>query len=330
MSESGVAVDPSAPETAAKPAAVWRSILGGTLLGMAIGAGPLAIDLYFRARSLRDVALPTLLIVCPIVGIASGLAVSRHPYATGWRRPPGFFAEGPIPDDEREARARRLRKWVWTGFGVGIVAALVNAALDFAWRGWPYLGDALGMGMFLGPYFGALMGMNLGLRPGDPKPSLRNFRLSLSTVMILTAYLAFWLGLVVQTHQVTSAAKIALNNYHNAQSGGAVFQNLLDQQIQQAKRSENAKALRAGRIPDGLDPRQAAFLKSLDGTATEDYKKQRYALIANEEQRQADIGKSNVDVYGRIVDHYRAMAAKYAAAVERPWLPIEPDPPMPK
>lgn len=330
MSESDVAVDPSVPKTAARPAAVWRSILGGTLLGMAIGAGPVAIDVYLRARSPRDVALPTFLIVSPIIGVALGLAVGRLPYATGWRRPPGFFAEGPIPDDEREERGRRLRKWIWTGFGLGIVIALVNAALDFTWRGWPYLGDALGMGMFLGPYFGALMGLNLGLRPGDPKPSLRDFRLRMSTVMILTAYLAFWLGLVVQTRQLASAAKTSWNQHLNARDTGAVFQNLLDQQVQQAGRAKNAEALRAGRIPDGLDRQQIAFLKSLDGKATEDYKKQRYALIANEEQRQADIGKSNVDVYGRIVDHYKAMAAKYAVAAERPWLPVEPDPPVPK
>lgn len=330
MSESEIAAELGASEVAAKPAPVWRFILGGMLGGLAGGVLTVVIELLIRARSLRDVALPTFLIVYPIVGGFLGWAFGRHPDSGGFRRPPGFFAEGPIPDADREERARRVRKWVWTGFGLGIVVALVNAALDFLWRGWPFLSDSLGMGLFLGPYLGSLMGLNLGLRRGDPKPSLRDFRLRMSTVMILTAYLAFWMGLVMQTRQLTSAAKTSWNKYLNARDTGGVFQKLLDQEIAKAKRSRNAEALRAGRIPEGLAPKQITFLKSLDGKATEDYKKQRYALIADAEQRQADTARSNVDVFGRVVAHYKAMEAKYAAAADRPWLPVEPDPPVPK
>lgn len=330
MSDSGVVAESGTSGAAVKPVSAARSVLGAALGGLVGGLIAAAIELLIRARSLRDVALPTFLIVYPMAGGVLGWAVSRNPYPRGFRRPPGFYADGPIPDDEREERARRRRGWVWLGFGLGVAFALVNAALDFLWRGWPYLSDSLGTGMYIGPLFGVVQGFQVGTRAGDPKPSLRDLRLRMSTVMILTAYLALWLGLVVQTRQLTSAAKSSWNNYLNARHTGAVFQKLLDQEVATAKRAGNAEALRAGRIPDGLDRQQIAFLKSLDGTATEDYKKQRYALIADGEQRQADTARSNVDVFGRVVAHYKAMEAKYAAAAERPWLPVEPDPPVPK
>ena len=267
MSESGIAAEPGTSEAAAKPVSAGRSILGGTLGGLTGGAAAVAIELLIRARSLRDVALPTFLIVYPIVGGVFGWAVSRHPYPRGFRRPPGFYADGPIPDDEREERARRRRGWVWLGFGLGVVFALVNAALDFLWRGWPYLSDSLGMGLYVGPLFGVVQGFQVGTRRGDPKPSLSDFRLRMSTVMILTAYLALWMGLVMQTRQFTSTAKTSWNKHLNARDTGAVFQKLLAQESAKAKRAKNAEALRAGRIPDGLDGQQAAFLKSLDGKA---------------------------------------------------------------
>jgi hypothetical protein len=110
---------------------------------------------------------------------------------------------------------------------------------------------------------------------------------------------------------------------------GGFYQTILDKALKDAERTKNADALRAGRIPDGLLDNQKAFLKSLDQTATDEYKKYRYGLIADGEQRQAEIGAYNIAIYRRLVDYQATLAAKYEKAALEPWLPVEPDPPMP-
>ena len=37
----------------------------------------------------------------------------------------------------------QIRRSMWIGFGAGIAVALVGTALDFAWRGWPFLAGTL-------------------------------------------------------------------------------------------------------------------------------------------------------------------------------------------
>ncbi|APW60305.1 hypothetical protein [Paludisphaera borealis] len=327
MSETTVSEGTST--SAERPVSIVWFALGGAAIGALVGVLQSALEYFLRARNVRDVSLTTFLIVYPVVFAIIGWIQSRNPAARRWRRPTAFFATEPLSAEEDEARGRRVRKSVWTGFGTGIVVGATASALDFAWRGWPYVSEMLLFSLFFFPYFGALLGLNLSLKPGDPKPSIRNLRFRMRTLMILTAYLAICLAVAVQTSRVSGAAKIYHFKARNAVTTGGVFQGILDQQIADLGRKRNAEELRAGRIPEGILQSQKDFLRSLDQTATEEYKKYRYGLIADGEQRLADIALSNVDVYSRIVDYFKELAEKYEKARLEPWLPVEPDPPMP-
>ncbi|MDR3617779.1 MAG: magnesium transporter [Paludisphaera borealis] len=327
MSETTVSEGTST--SAERPVSIVWFALGGAAIGALIGALQSALEYFVRGRSLRDVSLTTFLIVYPVVFAIIGSATRRSPPARLWKRPTEFFATEPLSAEENEVRGRRVRKSVWTGFGTGIVVGAMASVLDFAWRGWPYVSEMLGLSLFLFPYFGAILGFNMGSRPGDPKPSLRDIRFRMRTLMILTAYFAICLAVAVQTSRVSGAAKIYHFKARDAVTTAGVFQGILDQQIADLGRKRNAEELRAGRIPEGIDKSQKDFLRSLDQTATEEYKKYRYGLIADGEQRLAEIALSNVDVYSRIVDYFKKLAEKYEKARLEPWLPVEPDPPMP-
>lgn len=327
MAESTDSIETTAGGVRARTIA--RFVLGGATIGALMGASATAAESFLRARSVRDIPLTTILLVYPTVGAILGGWASRNPHAGGWKRPEGFFATEPLSNEERDARERRVRKSAWIGFGGGIAVGLTTSALDFAWRGWPYLSETLGSSLFFGPCFGALIGFNLGLRPGDPKPSVRAIRFGLRTLMILTAYLGFCLALVVRTSGISGAARLYLAKSQSARETKAVYQKILDQCLEDAKRTTNAEELRAGRIPDGLFASQKEFLKSLDQTATEAYKKHRYGLIADGEQRRAELAVENIKEYTRFVDYEKTLAEKYARAAQEPWLVIEPDAPRP-
>lgn len=336
VGENHPAADPTIADAASReehfqrPASMARFALTGALLGGLVGGSTLGLESLLQARSLRDVSLTTFLIVYPVVGAILGAFWSRNPEARRWRRGPGFFATEPLPDEERAGRARRVRRSAWIGFGAGIVVALAASALDFTWRGWPYLSEMLNSSLFFGPCFGAFLGFNLGLRAGDPKPSTRDVRFRMRTLMILTAYAALWLFLVVRTSGVSGAARKYHNMAQSARETAKVYQTVLDKEVEDSRRTANAEALRAGRIPDGLLDSQKEFLRSLDRSATKEYRKYRYGLIADVEQLRADTAAGNVITYSRIVDYQRALAEKYNVAAQKPWLPVAPDPPMPR
>jgi hypothetical protein len=78
-----------------------------------------------------------------------------------------------------------------------------------------------------------------------------------------------------------------------------------------------------------LPASQKQFLKMLDRTASPQYRKEQYSLLADSEQEQADLAAENVRHWREAVDDYKARAEKYEKAARRPWLPVEPDPPEP-
>lgn len=312
-----------------------RALCLGAGAGALGGCVGLAFEfLMHRGQTrLADLAWPAAVVAWPIMGGLFGWLVHRNPEARGrhgFRRPEDYFAIGPVPDEVREARDRRVRRSVWTGFAGGVFAALASAAVDFHFRGWPHVGGTLTGGLFLFPYLGSMLGFNQALRRGDPKPSLRDARFGMRTLMILTAYLALLFGLGMRVSRVSNAVNLSLVRSQNAVQTADLFRKILDQNLANVGRSANAEALRAGRIPEGLDPSQAEFLKSLDATATEDFKKLRYGAIADGEQRQADLAVKNVDVFRRLVAYQEQLAEKYAKAAKEPWLPVAPDPPPPQ
>jgi hypothetical protein len=269
------------------------------------------------------------LILYPMIGAGLGCLIRRSPAATRWVRPATFFAVEPLSAQESEERGRRVRRSASMGFGTGLVLALVATALDFAWRGWPFLAPTLIIALLLYPYVGVLIGFNLGLRQGDPKPSIRHLRFRMRTLMILVAYVALLLGLGSEAARVSGAARQCHAKALTAQAMIDVFRGLLEKSLVDLARRKNAEELRQGRIPAGLLPSQKDFLKSLDTTANEEYKKYRYALIADGEEQQAKLAEVNVGTYDRLINYHRKLAEKYEKAAQEPWVPVGPDPPMP-
>jgi hypothetical protein len=274
--------------------------------------------------------LTTYFVVFPVVGAGLGGLFHRFPHAQNWVRPPGFFAAEPASPDQRDELERRRGRFVRTGSLAGIVIALVTTALDFLWRGWPFLDRTLIPGLIFFPYFGALLGFNLSLRPGDPKPSLRDIRFRTRTWMLLIAHLGLVLGLGTEAVRASRTAAQYDWKCANAERMVEVFGQLRDRTQRDVKRRANADALRRGQIPDAILPSQKTFLKSLDTSANAEYRKYRYGLIADTEERLATFAEKNVDLYDRLIDHHRQLAAKYRKAAQEPWIPVSPDPPMPK
>jgi hypothetical protein len=173
-----------------------------------------------------------------------------------------------------------------------------------------------------------LLGFNMSLRPGGPKPSIRNFRFRVGTLMILVAYVGILCGLGSVASRYSRLAQQYRANALSSRTLADVFQGLLEKNQSDLKRAENARELRAGRIPDGLLPRQKTFLKGLEGNSTDQYKKYRYGIIADGEDRLAEIASQNVAEYTKRIEINRKLAEKYTRAAQQPLVAVEPDPPM--
>ena len=82
-----------------------------------------------------------------------------------------------------------------TGFGVRIATALLATILEVAWRGWSFLDVTLIPAQLTYPWFCTSAGLNLGLRLGHPRPSIRRLRVSLRTLIVRVAYAGLIFGL---------------------------------------------------------------------------------------------------------------------------------------
>src|SRR5262249_49745101 len=160
--------------------------------------------------------------------------------------------------------------------------------------------------------------------PGDPTPSIKRFRLRTRTLAILVAYIALVLGLGIQAtrwsvraqqYQAKAASAVALAHFYQRQVAR------LEADLQPA---ENARELRAGRIPDGLLTAQKEFLKGLAGTTTKAYREYLYGLIADAEEQQARLTGQKLPRFRRVVRYQQELAAKYSQGARRPWMPVAP------
>ena len=303
--------------------------LVGLLAGVLLGGVSAGLEYLLRGRNLHDVALTTDLLVYPFLGLGLCWFGYGNPHIWRRARPPGFFSVEPLSPEYAAARGVQIRRSAWVGFGLGIAIALLATGLDFAWRGWPFLAATLIGGLLFYPYMGMLLGFNFSLRPGDSTPSIRNFRFRTRTLMILVAYAGIVCGLGTVASRYSGLANQYRAKALNARTLLDVFQNLLEKARADLKRADSAKELRAGRVPDGLLPAQKTFLKGLDGSASEEYKKYRYGLIADGEDRQAGLAAQNVAEFTPRIETYKKLVKKYTIAAQEPWVAVDPDPPMP-
>ncbi len=202
------------------------------------------------------------------------------------------------------------------GMGLGL---MVNPAMGFLVTGWS----------ILLPLAVALMALSIRLPSREEWP-LGLPRLHLRSIMALVAYVALLLGMGRATLDIGRRAWTFSNKVITSESLATNFrpQPPIHEQ-EAASRLANAARLDEGEIPDGLLPEQRAFLRSLEGTATPEYKKQRYQLMEKGERDLAK-GRSYAAKATRMyIDHFDAMAAKYRLAARHPWRTVPPDPPVP-
>ena len=151
-------------------------------------------------------------------------------------------------------------------------------------------------------------------------------------MMVLIAYIALLFGAGVSTQQLGSNARLYYGKTVNSRSMAALFRRLCESaEANSARKLENAIELRAGKISEGLLPLQKEFLRALDSNSnlSAEYRKYRYSLIAVSEELVATNERRAVDQYRALIEYHDKLAAKYDRAQCRPWIPVEPDPPMP-
>ena len=299
-------------------------------LGLASGVTLTASEAVIKGYDLAQVALPGYLVLFPLVGLGLGWLAARSPEPMSWHRSTDFFADGPVGPARTAEWAHRIRRFTGVGFLLGMVLAFTSGLLNFLWRGWPNLVTDLVVGLVYFPVLGSMIGYNLGLRRGDPPPSIRNLRFGLRGMLLLVAYCGLLFGVVTFFDRNSRSAMQFLSRANTSRSMIQTFEQISEKQRSDLVRAERAQALRQGRIPDGLLPIQTKFLRSLDAPGTDpDYRKQRFDLIADGEETAGRLARQNLDGYARLVDYHRALEAKYRAALKRPWLAVEPDPPPP-
>jgi hypothetical protein len=179
------------------------------------------------------------------------------------------------------------------------------------------------------PYFCVLLAFNLSREAGE-KLSLRRPRLNIGTIMVLIAYLGLLFGVAVEGNRIGGAAQRYHQQRISAAEQSGLFRGLALKGAAEAPvRRNNARELRAGKIPDKILEDQKTFLKSLETTATPEYRTYRYGLIADGEDLQGRMAEANLAEFGKLADYLDQLAAKYARAEKRPWEPVPPDPPRP-
>jgi hypothetical protein len=295
----------------------------GFAAGLVLSVLTTVFDMMLRGWDLHAVPMGGYLVSWPTIGML---------FAYARRRP----AAAPPPDDpseeEQERRRRRRARFIAVGFGMGLGLGLVSTSIDVSWRGWFILPHQLVLNLLLFPYLGVLLGFNLSRVPGQPKWSLRFLRFNMRTMMVVVAYFALLFGLGVVTGRIGGMAQRYHQQYVNATQMVSVFGGILSKEQAKAPvRLRNAELLRDGAIPADIMKGQKDFLKSLDldQKVKPDYRKYRYGLIADGEERLGRMAEANVKEFTTLIDYYAKLAVKYKKAQQEPWLPVEADPPRP-
>jgi hypothetical protein len=255
---------------------------------------------------------------------------------TGEAAPPPRIPVVPAGRDEEvapeeEERHRRLRaRWVGGGFVIGVAVALILGAVQVALAGWHVVPYMLIWHLVWCPYLGAVIGYNRCPAPRVRLWSWRSLRVRTRTLMYAIAYVALLCGVGTTLGPLGTRAR----QYHAKSVSSASLAKIFREQVQKSAadsrfRLGNAAALREGKIPEGLLPIQKDFLRSLDQTATPDYRKYRYGLIMEGEERLGKMQERNVVVFEGLADYHEQLSEKYDRAQWRPWRPVAPDPPPP-
>ncbi len=148
----------------------------------------------------------------------------------------------------------------------------------------------------------------------------------------MVAYVAFLFGLGIPAQRLSDSARQYLQKFVKHDEMFNIYSKLgRKSELEARQKRGTVEQLRLGKIPNGLLPGQAEFLRSLDidPNVTPEYRKYRRDLITEGEEQTRTRQERNAIVFGDVAEYHRRLAAKYDKARWRPWLPVEPDPPMP-
>lgn len=211
--------------------------------------------------------------------------------------------------------------------------ALAITAAQVASRGFDVLQELLIWNLIWAPYLGAFLGLGLS-RTRRPGPrTWRRPQLRTHTLMVVVAYVAFLFGMGAWAGKLSRPARQYHQKWATADSLSKTYRELGQKaEDDAALRRSNVGGLHAGKIPEGLLLGQRDFLRSLeeDSKVTPDHRKLRRDLITDGEEKSMIRQEQNADLFGRLAAYHDGLAAKYDRARWRPWLPVEPDPPVPK
>ena len=138
--------------------------------------------------------------------------------------------------------------------------------------------------------------------------------------MILVAYVAILCGLGNLTSRYS---RLALRYHANSLQSGTmvdVFQGLIEKERANLKRGRHREG-----TPAPAASQTACFLRrrpswrGSKGNSTEQFKRYRFGLIADGEDRQAQLALQNLGEYTDRIEVYRKLADKYAKAAQEPW-----------
>lgn len=227
---------------------------------------------------------------------------------------------------------RRRARWMWWGFGIGLIVGLIATAVHVAIVGYHILPIQPLSNLVIFPYVGLLIGLNRYRARYVGTWRWKRPQIRTGTLMLVVAYFALLFGLGVWTDKLGSMARQHYQKYYASRSMVEIYGKLGQKSLAEVElRRRNLEQFREGKIPDGLLPIQKDFLRNLekDPKAAPEYRKYRRKLIEDGERFQLSPQESNVVVFRKLVDYHDKLKRKYDQARWHPWLPVEPDPPPP-
>jgi hypothetical protein len=190
--------EPNAPNKAPKLLPAWshgRYLLGGAVIGLAAGFSAELVlvhaALHRGAGAVRETPLFAFLVFFTAWGVGLGATLFRkaRQQRENAAEPGGALEPSTSQEALERRRQRRARSIEWA-LGIGVALALVATALDSLLREWYIFPIELVVNLLFFPALSVALGLNLSREPGDPRPSLRELRIHMRTLMILVAYLA--------------------------------------------------------------------------------------------------------------------------------------------
>jgi hypothetical protein len=227
-------------------------------------------------------------------------------------------------------------RWFLVGFGGWLVVDLFTTLLqvagpEYTWGDAPQL---LAWNLAVAPFLPVVTGSVALFLTRRPRPWVWRFpRFRTGTLMVLVAYLAFVLGMVVVSGRLSGIAVARWSKSVSSAGLVPVFRDRAALCASDARlRLANVAELRAGKIPEGLFQSQANFLRSLENNPkiTPQNREYRRGLIVDSQVEQAARQQQTSDLFRRMAEYHEQLARKYDQARLRPWIPVEPDPPMPE